>query len=204
MNNLENTNESLENLEKEVWHLARVDLPAMQAQIDGLSPSASEELTSKIDKNTSDIASLTSRLSALETSSPSTEQVVAIFDSASSDPNLNLGKTVGLRATESLLHDLNRYKKLRIYMRATASNQYTVFERDLATFPEVKFFFSMPVNAKGFSIYEFSLLYDKQKFSFDKSSYFEFVGNSGETVSVKLTQATTTSHGIIRKIEGVL
>lgn len=204
MNSLENTNESLENLEKEVWHLARVELPAMQEQIDGLGSSGSNELATQVNELATAVTNLTTRISALEEYSPAAEQVVTIFDATSSDPAINLGQPAGLRATSRVTHNFNKYRKLRIYMKATASNEHRIIERDMAKFTESDFYYIMPVDLDGFSIYKFQFLANKEYFSFTKSSYYEFVGNPGETVSVTLTQSTANSYGIIRKIEGVL
>lgn len=203
MNSTEILAESLEDLEKEVWHLAKVEIPALQEQIDNLNSSSTTDLETQINKNASDITSLTTRLSELEANSGSSEHLITIYEASNADEAIHMNLKTGFRPTNSINHNFNQYKKLRFYFKSMLKKSIAVFEYEIIN-NELKLFFSMPLSVSGFSIYELEFTSTmRQTLSFVTSAYYEFVGNAGETMQVTKTESLSNVYGLILRIEGI-
>ena len=69
MNDFEDLRALTDSLQKEVWTLAKTEIPEIKDQLAALDPDADSPLASQIETNATNISSLTSRVGTLETQS---------------------------------------------------------------------------------------------------------------------------------------
>ena len=69
MNDFEDLRALTDSLQKEVWTLAKTEIPEIKDQLAALDPDADSPLASQVETNATNISSLTSRVGTLETQS---------------------------------------------------------------------------------------------------------------------------------------
>ncbi|MCM1324884.1 MAG: hypothetical protein NC218_12285 [Acetobacter sp.] len=120
MQTLEQLNSAVEQLKKEVWHIARVSIPNLGKELGSLSLSDLASLTSSVKNNTSKLAKIETQLSSISQQLNSLtenfgERFEVLYDMDSSDPNINRGMTSGMVGGDSFEFTKDAYKRLRIF-----------------------------------------------------------------------------------------
>lgn len=128
MNEFEDLKVITDTLQKEVWKLAKEDLPDIKEQISSLDPGTDNEIVEQVESNTSNISSLTTRVGSLETQSTD-------FSDSLSEVETDLHRIDLQQATNTLdIEDINEtITSLQSSLTALTDRVKTLEDKSSAT-----------------------------------------------------------------------